>query len=142
MREICVLAFDFGLRHIGLAVGQSVTRTANRLTTLRANAGIPVWPALDDVVVEWQPDLMIVGLPLNMDDSESAMSERARQFAERLRKRYDARVELVDERLSSFEAKQIDPDDDHAVAAQLIAETWLTPAAVAISANEPSPLFR
>lgn len=125
MREICVLAFDFGLRHIGLAVGQSVTRTANRLTTVRAKAGIPVWPALDDVVVEWQPDLMIVGLPLNMDDSESAMSERARQFAERLRKRYDARVELVDERLSSFEAKQIDPDDDHAVAAQLIAETWL-----------------
>ena len=49
MREICVLAFDFGLRHIGLAVGQSVTRTANRLTTLRANAGIPVWPALDEL---------------------------------------------------------------------------------------------
>ena len=123
--EVSILAFDFGLRHIGLAVGQTVTRTANPVTTLRADAGKPDWQALDEIVGVWQPDLMIVGLPLNMDDSESEMSERARHFADQLHQRYLSRVELVDERLSSFEAKQINPDDGHAVAAQLIAETWL-----------------
>ena len=123
--EICVLALDFGLRHIGVAVGQSITRTANPVTTLRATQGAPDWQALDAVVGEWQPDVLVVGLPLNMDDSESPMSERARQFADQLRKRYGIRMALVDERLSSFEAKQIDADDDHAIAAQLIAETWL-----------------
>ena len=123
--EISVLAFDFGLRHIGVAIGQSVTCTANPVMTLRATAGTPDWRALDVVIGEWRPDTLIVGLPLNMDDSESPMSKRARQFADQLRRRYGVRLELVDERLSSYEAKQIDPDDDHAVAAQLIAETWL-----------------
>ncbi len=120
-----VLAFDFGTRHIGIAVGQTITGSASGIATLRARDGHPDWKDVRALVVEWQPDLLIVGLPLNMDGTESDMSERVRAFAARLGEHTALAVELVDERLTSFEAKGLDPDDNHAVAAKLIAETWL-----------------
>ncbi len=122
-----VLAFDFGLRNIGVATGQVITRTANEVTTLRARDGVPNWSVIDTIVREWQPDVLLVGLPLNMDDSESPMAVRAKRFAEKLRRRLRIDVELVDERLTSFEAKGIssDLDEQHAIAARLIAETYL-----------------
>ena len=120
-----VVAFDFGLRHIGVAVGQFVTRTASPLTTLSANDGKPDWEQVRSIVEEWRPQSFVVGLPLNMDDSESDMSERARAFAGNLERRFELPVHLVDERLTTFEAKHIDPDDAHDVSAQLIAETYL-----------------
>jgi len=121
-----VLAFDFGMIHIGLAVGQTVTRTATPLTTLRAKKGCPRWQEVSALLQEWQPDLLIVGLPLNMDDSESDMSSHARKFAERLRGRFGLPVELSDERLTSFEARLHEATDTHAGAACLIAESWLS----------------
>lgn len=127
-----VLAFDFGLKHIGVAVGQSVTGTASPLTTVAASNGTPDWPAVRKLVQQWPSSRLLVGLPLNMDGSESDMSEQARQFAARLSRETGLAVEMVDERLSSFEAKQIETQrsagkstGSHAVAAMLIAETWL-----------------
>lgn len=122
----CVLAFDFGLRHIGVAVGQTVTRTASPLETISAADGSPDWGAVDRLLGEWRPCRLLVGLPLNMDDTESEMSERARRFAGRLAHRSGIEVTLVDERLTSYASRHADGrGGSHAMAAVLIAETWL-----------------
>jgi putative Holliday junction resolvase len=124
---VTVLAFDFGLRNIGVATGQAITRTASEIATVRARDGVPDWNTVDALVRQWEPDALLVGLPLNMDDTESEMSTRAKSFARKLRSRYRLTVELVDERLTSFEARGIsdDLDTQHAIAARLIAETYL-----------------
>jgi putative Holliday junction resolvase len=124
---LTVLAFDFGLRKIGVATGQAITHTASEIATVRARDGVPDWNAVDALVRQWRPDALLVGLPLNMDDTESEMSTRAKRFAKKLRSRYRLRVNLVDERLTSFEARGMSDDLDaqHAIAARLIAETFL-----------------
>ena len=125
MSERYVMRFDFGLRHIGVAVGQTITCSANPLTTLSATDGTPDWGQLRKLIDSWQPASLLVGLPLNMDDTESEMSYNARSFAKKLEKRFALSVYLVDERLTTFEAKQIDPTGAHEIAAKLIAETYL-----------------
>ena len=100
-----VLAFDYGLRWIGVAVGQSLTGTANPLPTLKARDGIPDWEQIAQLLEEWQPTRLVVGRPLNMDGSESELSQRADKFARRLHGRFGLPVAQCDERLSSFEAK-------------------------------------
>lgn len=122
-KEGCVLAFDFGLKHIGVAAGQTITRTATPLDTLSAKNGNPRWPAVEMLVNEWQPIQLVVGLPLNMDDTESEMSARARRFARQLAEKTGLPVALADERLTSRMTR--DEDATHAAAAALIAETWL-----------------
>ncbi len=129
------MAFDFGLRQIGVAVGNRVTATSQALTTLRARDGIPDWEELQSLLDEWDPDLLVVGKPLNMDDSASELSRLAEKFGRRLEGRYQLPVEYMDERLSSFEAKQLLRDMGHrgdyraqpadSLAAQLILATWL-----------------
>ena len=118
-----------------MAVGNRVTATAQPLQTLRARDGVPDWEQVTALLQEWQPAILLVGLPLHMDDSESELSTRARRFGRRLHGRFERPVEFVDERLSSAEAKsllrerghrgdyQSDPADS--VAAMLILETWL-----------------
>ena len=134
-----LLALDFGLKHIGLAVGQTVTRTASPLREIPAKDGKPDWAALDALVAQWQPQLLLVGLPTHMDGTESEMSGRARQFAQALQERYGRRVALIDERLSSREAKRLAPQaNSHDVAAGLIAETWLNDSAGARGTVLPS----
>lgn len=125
--KVTVLAFDFGLNNIGVAAGQAITRSAGAVVTLRARAGVPDWQVVDALVSEWQPDVLLVGLPLNMDQSMSAMAHRAKHFAASLRARYPLDVEMVDERLTSFEARGLSDDlnAQHAIAARLIAETYL-----------------
>lgn len=125
-----VLAFDFGLKHIGVATGQPLTGTATPLTTLRARDGMPDFGEVGALISEWRPTRLLIGLPLNMDDSESDMSRRARKFARRLEGRFRVPAELVDERLSSREAhsrlgKGAASAHSHAAAAAVIAETWL-----------------
>ncbi|MGM0570588.1 Holliday junction resolvase RuvX [Marinobacter sp.] len=100
-----VLAFDFGLRRIGVAFGQSLLGTASPVAMVSARDGIPDWPQIEKLLAEWQPDLVVVGLPLNMDGTESDMCARARKFGQRIHGRYHLPVEMMDERLSSFEAK-------------------------------------
>ena len=125
-----VLAFDFGVRNIGVATGQTITRTATELATLRARDGVPDWTAVAALIDEWRPDVLLVGLPLNMDDTKSEMAVRAERFAKQLARRFERAVELVDERLTSFEARGLSRDIDaqHAIAARLIAETYLNAA--------------
>ena len=121
------MAFDFGTKRIGIAVGQKITGTATPVTVVKARDGKPEWPVIDRLVEEWKPAVFVVGLPLNMDDTESDMSKAAARFGRRLHGRYGIRIELVDERLSTFEAREFEtPDQLDAIAAKLILETWLT----------------
>lgn len=131
-----VMAFDFGLRQIGVAMGNSLLGTTRPLPIVRAKEGIPDWQALEILVKEWQPDLLVVGDPLNMDGSDSELCPRARKFANRLHGRFGLKVEMVDERLSSFEAKSQSTERGHkgdykqapvdSLAAELILRTWLS----------------
>ncbi|MBL6686812.1 MAG: Holliday junction resolvase RuvX [Pseudomonadales bacterium] len=120
-----IFGFDYGTHHIGLAVGQGVTQTASPLTILPAKQGIPNWDTLSKLVLEWSPDRFIVGLPINMDETDSPMSARAIKFARRLSGRFDLPYEMIDERLSSVEARALSSKarvDD--LSAVLILETW------------------
>jgi len=100
-----ILGFDFGLKRIGVAVGQRFTRTASPVTTLAAHEGVPNWSQVSKVIQAWKPDALIVGIPLNMDDTISAMAERAEAFAKELEVRFQLPVFRIDERLSTFAAK-------------------------------------
>ena len=130
-----VLAFDFGLVQIGVAVGNTLLRSTQPLAILRAREGIPDWQALEQLVRDWQPDLLLVGDPLNMDGSDSELCERARKFARRLHGRLGLPVTMVDERLTSFEAKQVSREQGHrgdykrrpidSQAAELVLRSWL-----------------
>lgn len=130
-----VLGFDFGLKRIGVAVGNGVTATASALAPLRANEGNPDWEAVRRLLEEWKPQRLVVGLPLNMDGTPSEMSARAERFARRLEGRFNLRCELMDERLSSFEARGLiagsgrDASTD-SVAACLVLESWFARDAV------------
>lgn len=122
------LVFDFGLKHIGVAVAEPCAALARGIASIAAKDGTPRWDALDALVREWQPATLVVGLPFNMDGSPSEMSERARAFGQRLAERYALPVDYADERLSTFEAvsRGADAADAHAEAAAVIAETWLS----------------
>ena len=100
-----LLAFDYGLKNIGVASGRSETGPATARSPLKARGGIPDWDQVAALLEDWRPELVLVGLPLNMDGSENELSTRARKFARRLEGRFGLKTELVDERLSSFEAK-------------------------------------
>src|SRR5512145_2097091 len=99
-----LLAFDYGQRRIGVAVGNTGTRTATAVGTLPAR-GVPDWDAVTRCVRDWSPARLLVGLPYNMDGSESALTAACRRFAEELSRRYALPVELVDERLTSSAAQ-------------------------------------
>lgn len=100
-----ILAFDFGTQSIGCAVGQSITGTAQGLPAFKAQDGIPNWAAIEAVIHEWAPDLLVVGLPLNMDGTEQPLTQRAKKFANRLHGRFNLPVALQDERLTTVEAR-------------------------------------
>lgn len=102
----CVMAFDFGTRRIGVAVGQKLLGRGEPLAMIAARDGKPDWTQLGKLLHEWRPDLVVVGLPLNMDDSENEMCARARKFGMRLHGRFHVPVEMVDERLTSYQAKR------------------------------------
>lgn len=105
MASETLLGFDFGTKSIGVAVGQQLTGTARALSALKAQDGIPDWNLIGKLLKEWQPDYVVVGLPLNMDGTEQPLTERARKFANRLHGRFGVRVEMQDERLSTVEAR-------------------------------------
>ena len=148
-KQLSALAFDYGTQRIGVAYGQSLTGTAQAVAVIRARDGVPDW---DDVVVlieRWQPDVFVVGLPYNLDGSDSPLLLRATKFGHRLNGRFHKPSYGFDERLSSLEAaERIIEDADresnrrlssrrgsgHAagkkqaiddVAAQIILENWL-----------------
>jgi putative holliday junction resolvase len=126
-----LLGFDFGSRKIGVAVGQTLTGTATPLETLRLVKHKPDWNRIAELIEEWRPDALVVGLPLDVDDSETDATEPALRFSRQLEGRFRLKVHLADERFTSFEArdrlghkaKRLEEYD--AVAAKLILETWL-----------------
>lgn len=132
-----ILGFDYGFRRIGVAVGQTKTRTASSLETVRHGTS-PDWLAIDRLVREWDPTLLLVGLPLGADGEETDMSRAARRFGEALRGRYSLEVQYADERLSSHAAaghfaemrasgslRRKDASQLDAMAARIFLEAWL-----------------
>jgi len=101
-----VIGFDFGKRYIGVAVGQELTGSATPLGSIKANDGIPHWPELEKYVKEWQPQLIVVGLPLNMDGTEQQLTLDAKKFGNRVAGRLGINVEFQDERLTTADAKE------------------------------------
>ena len=135
-----VLAFDFGSKRIGVACGDTVSRTAAPLDAVPAGMGGPRWEAIDDLLREWQPALIVVGLPYNVDGSDSTQTRDARSFANEVARRYRLQGVPVDERYSSREAearlksarasglrrRRVAKADVDAAAACVILERWVT----------------
>lgn len=125
------LGFDYGDRLIGVAVGQSVTATANPLGCVRVTGGRPDWDAIAGLLRTWEPDALVVGLPLKLDGGEQAATRAARSFSAELERRFRLPVHAADERLSTVEARRRlaeagRPDEeDDPMAAQIILEAWL-----------------
>lgn len=127
------MAFDFGLKHIGIAIGQEITRTASTFYSINATEGHPDWTELDKIITEWKPNLFVVGDPFNMDGTRSKIQDLSDNFSSALNKRYDINIEKTDERLSSREAKERlenlqigtrDSSNKHSISAQVILEDW------------------
>lgn len=122
-----LLAFDYGDKRIGVAVGQTLTATASPLTTLKLRQQRPDWAAITRLIEAWRPAALVVGIPVTMQDEIQPLTDKARAFARRLKGRYHLPVYGVDERLSSYAARDRlrSTYDVDAVAAQVILETWL-----------------
>ncbi len=130
----CILAFDYGLKSIGVAVGQQLTGTASTLKALKAVDGTPDWNQIEALLKEWQPTLVVVGLPLNMDGSEQPFTARVHKFINRLHGRFGVKVVAQDERLTTVESraelfsqggfKKLSKDAVDCYSAKLILESW------------------
>lgn len=127
MKNQTLLCFDFGEKRIGTAIGQTVTATATALSTIKTINNKPDWNEIKNLIDEWQPDQLIVGQPYMLDGSRQNMTDAAERFSRQLAGRFKIPVDMIDEQLSSFEARRklkstrnLDP-----VAAKLILETWL-----------------
>lgn len=129
-----LISFDFGMKRIGVAIGQTVTRTARPLTTLQAKEGTPNWEQLHKLIKKWLPDALVVGIPLNMDGTEQTISQKAREFADEISKRFTLPVYQIDERLTTKDARErlfnvggfkaLQDGQVDQVAAQLILQNW------------------
>ncbi len=132
-----IVAFDFGLRRIGVAVGQDVTASANPVTAVSNGDAGPDWQAIQKIVGEWRPSRLIVGMPLHEDGSPSEMGVHISAFIKDLA-RFELPVEQIDERYSSLEASEmlkskraaglrgrINKEEIDSMAAALIAKRWL-----------------
>ena len=133
-----LLAFDYGRRRIGIAVGNESPATATPLASVRCDCPGPDWDRIGALIGEWHPQLLVVGHPANADGTASEMSAEAEGFAAALTRRYALEVELIDERFTSLEASQmlreqrrlgvrrrVRRGDVDEVAAQLILNSWL-----------------
>ena len=135
MGKRTILGFDFGMKSIGVAVGQEITGTASPLNALKARDGIPDWDLLANVFEEWAPDLAVVGLPLNMDGTNQHVTFSAKKFANRLADKYKVSVETYDERLTTVDAKaqlfemggfkKLEKQKIDSASACLIVESWM-----------------
>ena len=142
-----VVAIDFGLKYLGIAASSRLVPRPFGITTLLAQSGkLKDWSKLEEILIEYKPHTILVGLPLNMDGSESEMSERAKAFAASLSSRTSIPVEFVDERLSSWEVKKMEQENSthkqkktykiHEKSACLIAQTWVSD--IAIPREQPN----
>ena len=135
-----ILAFDFGHRRIGVACGDTITRRASPAGLVPVDAAGPRWDQIESLLRTWAPSLAVVGLPYNVDGSESAITRDARRFAAQFTQRFPLEVALVDERYSSMDAqarlkaaresglmrRRVSKSDIDAAAACVILERWFT----------------
>ena len=129
------IGFDFGYKRIGVAVGQRLTGRASPLSTIDAKSGVPDWDIIQKLLSQWRPLALVVGLPTCIDDTEQYTTAASRGFARQLRKRFLLPVHLVDERLSTVEARahlfakggyrKIKNTEIDSIAACVILEQWL-----------------
>lgn len=129
-----LICFDYGLKNIGCALGEAEFESASEHTIFKARDGVPNWDEIGALLAEWQPVLVLVGKPINMDGSASELSRRATKFGNRLNGRFGVAVEMVDERLTSREAKAEAAHHQHrgryaenpvdAIAARIILQSW------------------
>lgn len=137
-REAVYLGFDFGLRRIGVAVGQALTGAARPLQTLACTDGQPEWPRIEALIKEWQPAALIVGVPRHADGADSPLTAAAERFGRRLEGRFKLPVHRIDEALSSHAAERQlaqrgrggrrlakHKQEIDSLAAAVILETWL-----------------
>ena len=123
-----IIAFDYGEKKIGVAVGQTATNTSSPLQIIFNKENNINWVSIALVIDEWKPDLILIGKPLNMDGSESEMMKKIDKFYIKLKSIYDADIEFVDERLTTFEARTILKDEKQnnvdAHAAKILIDNW------------------
>jgi len=122
-----LLCFDYGSKRIGVAVGQTLTRTASPLEIIPVHCNKPDWTHIGQLINDWQPDALLVGHPLCMNNAAQDITRSAERFTRQLEGRFHLPVLAVDERLSTYEATQRTGQTHQvdAVAAQAILETWL-----------------
>ena len=126
-----ILAFDFGTQYIGVAVGQTITKTSSPLIVINvAREGKEIWKTISNLIDQWKPDQLLVGKPLNMDGTTSDMMKKVDPFFQKLQKISNIPCELVDERLTSFEAKQLMQKDSKDgriddLAAKIFLDNWI-----------------
>ena len=123
-----IVAFDFGTKKIGVAVGQTATYTSSPLQIIINKDNKVNWSEISILLNEWNPELIIVGKPLNMDGTDSEIMKQVEKFYEKLKNTFDVNLEYIDERLTTFEAKQILEDTDinqvDANAAKILIDNW------------------
>ncbi len=128
-----VLGFDFGEQRIGVATGQTITCSANPLVTLSSKNNKPDWQQIEQLIKQWKPDALVVGLPYYLDGTSSEMTARAEKFCRQLEGRFHLPVYTHNEALSSFEAEQFlqnkklqhNKQDIDKIAAAIIVQSWL-----------------
>ena len=130
-----VIGFDYGKKRTGIASGQTITNTATPLVTLTQIEGNPDWDGIQQQIEQWQPDALIIGIPYQLDGTESAMTKASLHFADCLKKRFNLPVHEINEALSSYEAEdtlkkttKITQHNKHEVdkiAAAVIVQSWL-----------------
>ena len=124
-----IIAFDYGEKKIGVAVGQTSTNTSSPLQIIFNKDNKTNWISISSLLDEWKPDLILIGKPLNMDGSDSEIMKKVDKFYKELKSIYDADIEFVDERLTTFEAREILKDEKHdnvdAHAAKILIDNWL-----------------
>ena len=123
-----IVAFDFGEKKIGVAVGQTSTYTSSPLQVIFNNHDKVNWNEISVLLEEWRPELILVGKPLNMDGTDSEIMMKVDAFYKKLESLYDAKFEYVDERLTTFEAKDILKENNvetvDANAAKILIDNW------------------
>ncbi len=116
-----ILAFDYGEKRIGVAVGNTVTKTAEALKIIQQKNQDERWKAIEQVIQEWQADLLVVGLPAHPDGTPHEMTQKAKRFGNQLKGRFQKEVIWVDERYTQVMVR----DGHDALAAQLILQQFL-----------------
>ena len=123
-----IIAFDYGEKKIGVAVGQTSTNTSSPLQIIFNKDNKTNWISISSLLDEWKPDLILLGKPLNMDGSESEIMKKVDKFYKELKSIYDADIEFIDERLTTFEAREILKDEKQdnvdAHAAKILIDNW------------------